>query len=72
MKNLLERLKPEVMQKISYENLKYPLTMESLKHNLRITDSILDIKISDAFKLSMLMNDNLGISELVSYFEEIE
>lgn len=67
--NLLEKLKPEVLELLNKEAVKYPLSTEQLKQRLSELHFWTHLKMGDAYALCRLNDKHFGISELASMFE---
>lgn len=51
MKNLLSRLKPEIMELVEKDRERYPLMVKALSEKLNETESLLSLSVSDAYNL---------------------
>lgn len=71
MKNLFERLIPEMVDAIERESEKYPASMGALKELLKNEYFFTYLTMSDAYRLLSMSNlKTFGILELSSLFEQ--
>jgi len=68
--NLLEKLKPEALEVLNQESVKYPNSMDHLKQRLSSMNFWVDVKIADAYTLCKMNEKQFGILELASLFNE--
>ncbi len=70
MRNLLEKLKPEILEAINLDAEKFPHYVEHLKKELEVNHSWLNITVNTADNLLRYAGKNLGIIELSEIFLE--
>lgn len=72
MRNLLERLKPEVLESLQRDKVLYPFSMRCLEDELRSKVICTDLSVSNAYQVVNLTGSlTFGISELVNCFNEL-
>jgi hypothetical protein len=72
MRNLLERLKPEVFESLQREKILYPFSMRCLEDDLRKNLVCTYLTVDSAYRLVGLTGGlTFGISELVNCFNEL-
>lgn len=72
MTNLLERLKPELLEALQRDKVLYPFSMRYLEEELRSKFICTDLSVSNAYQLVNLTGSlTFGISELVNCFNEL-
>jgi hypothetical protein len=64
MKNLLAKLKPEYLELLNENQKKFPFLVDSIKSELIEKYFYVDLKVSNAYQLTLMCNVNFGISEL--------
>ena len=68
MKNLFERLKPELVIKLEQERLLYPCSIEVFEKALKSYYWEIDLPVRFAYNVVNLSNNNFGISQLLDCF----
>lgn len=68
MKTLLERLRPEIMDKINADMEEYPYYTRSLIEELKSNVSFMQLTVNTASSLCALDNSTVGILELNNLF----
>ena len=69
--NLLQRLKPEVLQAMNTDAEKYPTLISSLKKVLEQEEgSPINLSVSDAHYICLYNNTNLEVSTLLDCFNK--
>ena len=69
--NLLQRLKPEVLQAMNIDAEKYPTLIGSLKKVLEQEEgSAINLSVSDAHYICLYNNTNLEVSTLLDCFNK--
>ena len=68
--NLLEKLKPEILEAINADAKEYPSYVENLKKELEDNFSWLNLTVNTASNLCTYFGKNLGISELNNCFSD--
>jgi len=69
--NLLQRLKPEVLQAMNEDAVKYPTLVKSLKRALEQEDgSPINLTIENASYICQYNNSNLDIVNLLDCFNK--
>lgn len=68
MKTLLERLRPEIMNKLNDDRTEYPASTQHVIDELKENVSFLYLTVNTATKLCGLNDKNLGIEELNKLF----
>ena len=70
--NLLERLKPEILEAINLDAEKFPHYVEAIKKELKDNYSWLNISINTASNLLLYQGKNIDTSALSELFEKKE
>ena len=72
MRNLLERLKPEVLESLQRDKILYPFSMRCLEDDLRNNVICTYLTVDAAYRVVSLTGSlTYGISELVNCFIEL-
>ena len=72
MKNLLERLKPEYLELINEDAIKYPFLVQGIKIDLRQNISFTNLSVGSALQLCTVCKVIMGVTELNNLFEANE
>lgn len=69
MGNIIERLKPELLQALENDKILYPFSMRCLEDELRSKTICTDLTVSNAYQVvNLTRSSTFGISELVNCF----
>lgn len=68
MKNLLERLKPEYLELLNEDAIKYPYMVESMKNTLLKSVTFIQLDIYTANQLCVICKVNFNILEIDNLF----
>ena len=68
MRNLLERLKPEYLELLEADGIKYPFLVQSIKNQLIKNFSYISLEVYTASQLCSISNVKFGILELDNLF----
>jgi hypothetical protein len=68
MRNLLEQLKPEIIEVLETEKKQFPYLVANIENELKTNYSWLNLSINNAQHLCTFNNTNLGICEIASLF----
>ena len=72
MKNLLERLKPEYLELLEVDVIKYPYMVQGIKRDLRQNISFTNLSVGSALQLCTVCKVIMGVTELNNLFEANE
>jgi len=72
MKNLLERLKPEYLELIEEDYIKFPYLIANIKDELSKHFHFTDLNVNTAFQICNFCKIGFGIVELDSLFLKYE
>lgn len=72
MKTLLERLKPEYLEKLEAEAVKYPYMVQALKHTLEKFTVFIQLDIYTAHQICILSEVEFGIIAIDNLFNKHE
>ena len=74
IKNLFERMKPELMEKFKIEEAKYPAIAKSIKEDLEKNYFIMHIKYGTVLDIESLLDtgSNFTRSKVYDMFEEMD
>ena len=72
MKNLLERLKPEYLELLKEDAIKYPYLVQGIKRDLKDNISFTLLSVGSALQLCTVCKIIMGIIELNNLFEKNE
>ena len=72
MKNLLERLKPEYLELLNEDAIKYPFLVQGIKRDLRQNVSFTNLSVGSALQLCTVCKTIMGVTELNNLFESNE
>lgn len=68
MRNLLERLKPEYLELLNEDAIKYPFLVQGIKNVLIKNFSYISLDVYTAHQLCVVSNVKFGILELDNLF----
>ena len=72
MKNLLERLKPEYLELLNEDAIKYPFLVQGIKIDLRQNISFTNLSVGSALQLCTVCKVIMGVTELNNLFQSNE
>jgi len=72
MKNLLERLKPEYLELLNEDAIKYPYLVQGIKIDLRQNISFTNLSVGSALQLCTVCKVIMGVTELNNLFQSNE
>jgi hypothetical protein len=72
MKNLLQRLKPEYLELLNKDAIKYPFLVQGIKIDLRQNISFTNLSVGSALQLCTVCKVIMGVTELNNLFEANE
>jgi len=72
MKNLLERLKPEYLELLEVDAIKYPYLVQGIKRDLRQNISFTNLSVGSALQLCTVCKVIMGVTELNNLFQSNE
>jgi hypothetical protein len=72
MKNLLERLKPEYLEFLEEDAIKYPYLVQGIKRDLTDNISFTLLSVGSALQLCTVCKTIMGVTELNNLFEPNE
>jgi hypothetical protein len=72
MKNLLERLKPEYLELLEIDFIKYPSLIGNIKTDLSKHFHFTELNVNTAFQICNFCKIGFGIVELDSLFQRYE
>ena len=72
MKNLLQRLKPENLELLEEDAIKYPYLVQGIKRDLRQNISFTNLSVGSALQLCTVCKVIMGVTELNNLFEPNE
>jgi len=72
MKNLLQRLKPEYLELLEVDGIKYPYLVQGIKRDLRQNISFTNLSVGSALQLCTVCKVIMGVTELNNLFEANE